>query len=59
MTTAFNVFASKAGREYRIPFEVSADRSAERGNPALEAIQEVKRMKAHFAEQDLIPMSIR
>lgn len=43
MTTAFNVFARKAVREYRIPFEISGDvPNAE----TVEAIQEVKRMKA-------------
>mgnify|MGYP006317010995 CR=1 FL=1 len=39
MTTAFNVFARKAVREYRIPFEISGD------VPNAE-IKEVKRMKA-------------
>lgn len=43
MTTAFTVFARKAVREYRIPFEIGADvPNAE----TVEAIQEVKRMKA-------------
>lgn len=43
MTTAINVFAKKAVREYRIPFEVGAEKpNAE----TLEAIEEVKRMKA-------------
>ena len=41
-TTAFNIFAKKAVREYRIPFEISGDiPKAE----TLEAIEEVKRMK--------------
>lgn len=26
MSTAFNIFAKKVGREYRIPFEVSEDK---------------------------------
>lgn len=44
MTTAFNIFARKAVREYRIPFEISGDvPNAE----TVEAIQEVKRMKAN------------
>jgi DNA-damage-inducible protein J len=43
MTTAFNVFARKAVREYRIPFEISGD--APNAETA-EALQEVKRMKA-------------
>lgn len=43
MTTAFNVFARKAVREYRIPFEIGGDiPNAE----TAEALQEVKRMKA-------------
>ena len=43
MTTAFNIFAKKAVREYRIPFEISGDvPNAE----TVEAIQEVKQMKA-------------
>lgn len=42
MTTAFNIFAKKAVREYRIPFEIGAERpNAE----TREAIQEVQRMK--------------
>lgn len=42
MTTAFNVFAKKAVREYRIPFEIGGE------NPnaeTIEAIEEVQRMK--------------
>ena len=43
MTTAFNVFAKKAVREYRIPFEIGGDvPNAE----TREAIREVQRMKA-------------
>ena len=51
MTTAFNVFARKAVREYRIPFEISGDvPNAE----TVEAIQEVKRMKGRSEpRQDL------
>lgn len=44
MTTAFNIFAKKAVREYRIPFEISGEiPNAE----TAEAIQEVKKMKAN------------
>ncbi len=44
MTTAFNVFARKAVREYRIPFEIGGDIP----NPeTVEAVREVKRMKAN------------
>ncbi len=43
MTTAFNIFARKAVREYRIPFEISG---AVPNAETVEAIQEVKRMKA-------------
>lgn len=44
MTTAFNVFARKVVREHRIPFEISGDMPNEE---TIEAIQEVKRMKAN------------
>ena len=44
MTTAFNVFARKAVREYRIPFEISGDVP---NTETLEAIQEANRMKAN------------
>ena len=51
MTTAFNVFARKAVREYRIPFEISGDvPNAE----TVEAIQEVKRMKAIRPSKNVI-----
>ena len=44
MTTAFNIFAKKAVREYRIPFEIGGNiPNAE----TIEAIQEVKQMKAN------------
>ena len=43
MSTAFNVFAKKAVREYRIPFEIGAEiPNAE----TKEALQEVRQMKA-------------
>ena len=42
MTTAFNLIAKKAVREYRIPFEIGAERPNEE---TLEAIKEVQRMK--------------
>lgn len=42
MTTAFNVFARKAVREYRIPFEIGGDVP---NTETIEAIQEVKKMK--------------
>lgn len=44
MTTAFTIFARKAVREYRIPFEISGTApNAE----TIEAIQEVKAIKAN------------
>lgn len=44
MTTAFNLFAKKTVREYRIPFEISGEKpNAE----TLEALNEVKLMKAN------------
>ena len=43
MTTAINIFAKKTVREYRIPFEIGAEKpNAE----TLEAFAEVERMKA-------------
>ena len=43
MTTAFTIFAKKAVREYRIPFEIGGETP---NAQTLEAIEEVKRMKA-------------
>lgn len=42
MTAAFNIFAKKAVREYRIPFEIGAEVS---NAETKEAIREVQRMK--------------
>ena len=41
MTTAINIFARKAVREYRIPFEISGDVP---NSENIEAIMEVKKM---------------
>lgn len=46
MTTAFNIFAKKAVREYRIPFEIGAEIP---NDETKEAIREVQRMKADSA----------
>jgi len=46
MTTAFNVFAKKAVREYRIPFEIGAEIP---NKETVEAIREVQRMKANLS----------
>jgi DNA-damage-inducible protein J len=56
MSAAFTMFAKKVGREYRIPFEISADPFySERNLRYLESVmQDVKDGKAHFAEHDLI-----
>lgn len=43
MTTAITLFAKKTVREYRIPFEIGAERP---NKETLEAIEEVKRMKS-------------
>ncbi|MDO4983896.1 MAG: type II toxin-antitoxin system RelB/DinJ family antitoxin [Eubacteriales bacterium] len=43
MTTAFNIFAKKTVREYRIPFEIGAEIP---NSETVEAINEVRRMKA-------------
>ena len=49
-------FTMKVGREYRIPFEVSADPFYSESNLRhLESVmQDVKDGKAHFAAHDLI-----
>ena len=44
MTAAFNVFAKKAVREYRIPFEIGAEKP---NSETMQAIQEVQAMKAN------------
>ncbi len=56
MTAAFTIFAKKVGREYRIPFEVSADPFYSESNLRhLETIiEDVKSGRAHFAEHQLI-----
>ncbi len=56
MSAAITMFAKKVGREYRIPFEVSADPFYSESNLRhLESImQDVNDGKAHFAEHDLI-----
>ncbi len=46
MSTAFNIFAKKAVREYRIPFEIGAEMP---NDETREAIMEVQRMKANPA----------
>ena len=43
MTTAFNIFAKKAVREYRIPFEIGAEIP---NNDTKAAISEVAMMKS-------------
>ncbi len=43
MSTAFTVFAKKAVREYRIPFEIGAENP---NSETIQAIEEVKQMKA-------------
>ena len=56
MSAAFNIFAKKVGREYRIPFEVSADPFFSESNVRyLEQIDsDIKNGRAHFAEHELI-----
>lgn len=44
MTTAFNIFAKKTVREYRIPFEIGAEIP---NKETVEAIHEVQEMKAN------------
>lgn len=56
MSTAFNIFAKKVGREYRIPFEVSEDKFYSKENIEYleEIVNDIKNGKAHFEEHDLI-----
>lgn len=44
MTTAFNIFAKKVVREYRIPFEIGGDIP---NTETMDAIREVQQMKAN------------
>ncbi len=44
MTVAFNIFARTVVREYRIPFEIGAEKP---NRETLEALDEVKKMKAN------------
>lgn len=43
MTTAFNVFAKKAVREYRIPFEIGAEMPNAETIAAIKEVQELKK----------------
>ena len=43
MSTAFNIFAKKVVREYRIPFEIGAEIP---NSETVEAMKEAQRMKA-------------
>lgn len=56
MSAAFTIFAKKVGREYRIPFEVSADPFYESPNVRYlkSVMDDVEQGEAHFAEHALI-----
>lgn len=56
MSAAFTIFAKKVGREYRIPFEVSADPFYSESNiHYLEKLKkDIDEGKAHFKEHELI-----
>lgn len=43
MSTAFNIFAKKVVREYRIPFEIGADMPNEETKAAMKEVEEMKR----------------
>lgn len=43
MSTAFNIFAKKVVREYRIPFEIGADMPNEETKAAMREVEEMKR----------------
>lgn len=42
MSTAFNIFAKKTVREYRIPFEIGAEIPNEETRKAIEEVQRMK-----------------
>ena len=48
MSEAFNIFAKRAAREGRIPFELSEDDYLE------DIIRDIKEGRAHFSEHELI-----
>ena len=56
MSAAFTIFAKKVGREYRIPFEISADPFYSENNIRYleNVMQDINAGKAHFAEHELI-----
>lgn len=56
MSAAFTIFAKKVGREYRIPFEVSADPFYSENNIRyLENLKkDINEGKANFKEHELI-----
>jgi DNA-damage-inducible protein J len=43
MTTAFNIFAKKTVREYRIPFEIGAEQPNAETKAAIEEVQALKK----------------
>ena len=56
MTTAFTIFAKKVWREYRIPFEISADPfySESNINHLRQIVHDIDAGKAKLTEHDLI-----
>ena len=56
MSAAFTMFAKKVGREYRIPFEVSADPfySESNINHLRQIVHDIDTGKAKLTEHDLI-----
>lgn len=56
MTTAFTIFATKVGKERRIPFEVSADPFYSERNMSYlrKIISDIETGKATLVEHDLI-----
>ena len=56
MSAAFTMFAKKVGREYRIPFEVSADPfySGSNMNYLRRVISDIESRKAVLKEHELI-----
>ena len=55
MTTAFNVFAKKAVREYRIPFEISGDIPNEETRRVLDNVEKgIGLSKAFYSVEELM-----
>lgn len=59
MTTFFNIYAKKAVRNWKIPFEVSADISNEETRKAIEDVKNGKNLSAAFNSVEEISENLR